>query len=209
MPSRDSYNPFGFLFARVLSFSSMSEGFEETQSGFRKKGDWKEIAEFGEELEKAMEEAVDQASLKKFREWRPKKTEAENDMKKKTVEEAVVRKRKIEEETKGVRGDLKDAGGKVAEAGKNARKPSEAEKELKDASEEAARPFISDAVKLFRRFESLVYSKLSLRGNRYYLDTEEFSVDVKSHRSEYEIDVNVPEEDPRRALKQNLEDSHE
>ncbi len=185
----------------------MPDEVEETNSGVKKSGNWEEVAEFGEEVKEAMEQSeMDEESVEEFDDWRPKTTEAENDMKKKTVDEALLREKEIEEQSNGVKEDLKDASEKMAAAGKKAAKKQTPEKEMMEASEEAARPFISTALKSFRKFEQLVYSKLILRGKRYYLDTDDFSVDVKSHREGYQMDLSVPEEEQRDLLKRNIED---
>lgn len=185
----------------------MPEDIEETNSGVKKSGSWKEVAEFGEEVKEAMKTSeMDDESVEEFEEWRPKREEAENDMKKKTVDEALLQEQEMEEETEGVRKDLKSASEKVAEAGKKAANRERPEKEVFEASEEAARPFLSKVLKSFRRFEQLIYSTVILRGKRYYLDTEDFSVDMKSNRGKYEMDLNIPEEDHRADLKRNIED---
>lgn len=186
----------------------MPKDIEETNSGVKKSGSWKEVAEFGEEVKEALEGSeMDDSSVEEFEDWRPKREEAENDMKKKTVEEALLQKQRMEEETEGVRKDLRTATEEVANAGKKAARKEAPEKEFIEASEKAARPFLSTVLKSFRKFEQLVYSTIILRGKRYYLDTEDFSVDMKSNRGNYEMDVNVPEENPRRDLKETLEDN--
>lgn len=178
---------------------------EETNSGIRKKGDWEDVAEFGEDLEEAMEQSdIDDSSVERFREWRPKREEAENDMKRKTVDEAVVEKQSIEEKDDGMQEGIKQASGKVAEAGKKAANGEGAEKDVVDASEDVAIPVVSKLVKFFRKFESIVYSRLSLRDDRYYLDTEDFSVDMKSSDGEYEMDVSMPEKDSRHDINREL-----
>jgi hypothetical protein len=75
-----------------------------------------------------------------------------------------------------------------------------------EASEDVAIPVVSRLVKLFRRFESMVYSKFSLRSDRYYLDTEDFSVDMLSKKGEYEMDVSVPEKESREYVKRSMEE---
>lgn len=185
----------------------MSENIEETNSGVRKKGDWQEIAEFGRQLEETMaERGIDGDSLEKFRDWRPKKEEAENDMKRKTVNKAVVDRKSVEERDDGMREGVRQASGKMVEAGKNAVNGDSTEKEVMEASEDVAIPLVSRVVKLFRRFESMVYSKFSLRSDRYYLDTEDFSVDMVSKNGEYEMDVSVPTESPREEIREGMED---
>ncbi len=185
----------------------MTDDVEETNSGVKKKGNWKEVAEFGEEVEEAMKETVDEESVEEFEEWRPKEEEAENDMKKKTIDKALLRKNRLEQESNGVAVDIRDAGEKIAEVSKKATEDESLEEEITEVSEDVARPFYSKMAQFFRKFESLVYKHVILRGKRYYLDTEDFSVDVKSRRDgNYEMDVNIPEEGSRETVKQKLEE---
>lgn len=178
---------------------------EEINSGVRKKGNWKEISEFGEEVGEAINDKVEQDSLEKFDNWRPKVEESERDVKKKTVDEAVIGERKLEKESEGVTEDLKQASGKVAEAGKKAAKKQNPEEEIIKASEDVAKPFYSNIAKFFRKIESRIYSYFSLRFNPYYLDTEDFSVDMRYRRDgDFEMDVRVPEENKREELKKRF-----
>ncbi|MFB6199650.1 MAG: DUF5828 family protein [Candidatus Nanohaloarchaea archaeon] len=176
---------------------------EETNSGVKKKGDWKEISEFGEKVEEALK---DSESVERFKEWRPKVEESEGDVKRKTVNEATLEEKKLEEKSNGVTEDLKNASEKVAEAGKKAADKELPDEELADASEEAAKPIYSKLAGFIRAIESKVYSWFALRFNPYSLDTEEFSVDIKDlNNGRFEMQVSVPEEDKRKNLKQSLE----
>lgn len=186
----------------------MSEKSEinETNSGIKKKGDWKEIAEFGEEVEELVEGSAKESSVKKFSEWRPRVEESERDVKRKTVEEAVIPENQLEKDSNGVE-DLKEASGKAAEAGKKAAKRKNPETELKDASKDAAKPFYSGLARTFRRVEDFVYSNIVLSLNPYYLDTEDFSADIKHKKNgEFEMDISAPKEDMRKDLKEGFED---
>lgn len=183
---------------------SEEDSLEETNSGVKKKGNWKDIAEFGEEVEQALDGA-EKDSMKKFGKWRPKIEESESDVKKKTVEEAVIPENRLEKESEGVKEDLKEASGKVAEAGKKASQKQVPDKEIIEASEEAAKPFYSKIAAFIRRIEHTIYSWITLRFNPYYLDTEDFSVDMKQSRpGEFEMDVAVIEEEKRDELKKNF-----
>ncbi|MFB6292054.1 MAG: DUF5828 family protein [Candidatus Nanohaloarchaea archaeon] len=180
---------------------------EETHSGLKKEGDWEEVAEFAREVEEAMEEAAEDGSVEKFEEWRPREEEDESDVKEKTVKSAMLKENGLEKESDGVTKDLRDASEKVAEAGKRAAKMEGPEEELKDASKDAAKPFYTRFARAFRRLESFVYSKISLRFNPYYLDTEDFSVDMKKKRNgDYEMDVSIPEKETRNELKKRFEE---
>lgn len=187
------------------SESKNDEKVEQTNAGIKKKGNWKEISEFGEEVEEVISDTAEEESIEKFDNWRPKVEESEQDIKKKTVEEAVIKENKLEKESKGVTRDLKEASGKVAEASKKAANKENPEKEIVEASEDVAKPFYSNIAKFFRKIEARVYSWFALRFNPYYLDTEDFSVDMKHRKNgEFEMDVAVPEEKTREKLKENF-----
>lgn len=187
------------------SESKNDEKVEQTNAGIKKKGNWKEISEFGEEVEEVISDTAEEESIEKFDNWRPKVEESEQDIKKKTVEEAVIKENKLEKESKGVTRDLKQASGKVAEASKKAANKENPEKEIVEASEDVAKPFYSNIAKFFRKIEARVYSWFALRFNPYYLDTEDFSVDMKHRKNgEFEMDVAVPEEKTREKLKENF-----
>ena len=186
------------------------EEVENTNSGIKKKGDWEEIAEFGEKVGKAVKDTASDESVERFEDWRPKLEESEKDVKRKTVEEATLKERQLEMESDGVPDDLKQASGKIAEAGKKAAKGENPEKEVIEASADAAKPFYSKIAGFFRQIESKVYSWFALRFNPYYLDTEDFSVDVRHRKKgEFEMDVAVPEEEKRNDLKQSFEKDSE
>jgi len=184
----------------------MDQDAEKTNSGVKKKGTWKEVAKFGEKVEEIIKNEVNEKSAEDFKEWRPKKEEAENDMKRKTVDKAVIDKNKLEEDSEGVKEDLTDASEKVAKARKKAAEKKTPAKEITEASENVAKPFYARVAQFFRKFEAMIYSKISLRST-YYLDTEDISVDMKSTGKEYELDVNVPIEDKREKLKEEFKEN--
>lgn len=186
----------------------MADEVEETNSGIKKKGDWKEVAEFGEEVEEVMKESADEQSVEKFEEWRPKEEEAENDMKAKTVDKAVINKNDMEKDSEGVKEDFRDASEEIAKAGKKAVQKEPPHEEVTKASGHVVKNFYSKAAKAFRKFEETVYSKIALKNDHYYLDTEDFSVDMKSRKDgDYQMDVNVLEDNTRKKLKKNFEDN--
>lgn len=181
------------------------EKIEETNSGVKKKGDWKEISEFAEEVEEAVNDNAESESVEDFDDWRPKVEETERDVKKKTIDKAVIQEKELEKESEGVKEDLKNASGKVAEAGMKAAKKESPEKEIREASEDVAKPFYSGLLKFLRALESRVYSWFALRFNPYYLDTEDFSVDMKYRKDgDFEMDVAAPEEEVREDLQKNF-----
>lgn len=184
----------------------MGEDVEETNSGLKKKGNWKEIAEFGEEVEEVVDGSADDSSLEKFKEWRPRVEESERDVKRKTVDEAVLPEKKLEEDSNGVN-DLMQASVKAAEAGKKVAKREGPQPEIKDASKNAAKPFYSGIAKIFRKLEYLIYSNIVLALNPYYLDTQDFSADIRHKRDgKFEMDVSAPKEEMRKDLKEGFEE---
>lgn len=188
--------------------SSKDEDVKETNSGVKKRGDWNQIAKFGEKVEKVVEDSADEDSVHKFSEWRPKREESKEDVKERTVDKAVLDENQIEEESKGLK-DLRKASGKMSQAGKKAASRENPEKELKDASKDAAKPFYSGFAKIFRKFENLIYSKVVLNLNPYYLDTRDFSADISQRsKGEFEMDVSAPKQHMRKELKEGFENGN-
>lgn len=179
---------------------------ERTNSGVKKKGNWKEITEFGRKVEKILGEyESDSEALDRFNDWRPKIEESEGDVKRKTVDEATLEEKKLEEKSNGVKKDFKQATDKMAEAGEKAAKKEVPDEELVAASGEAAKPFYSKIASLIRKTESVIYSWFTLRFNPYYLDTEDFSVDIKDkNNGEFEMDVSVHEDEKRKNLQEEF-----
>lgn len=183
----------------------MEEDVEETNSGVRKKGDWEEVADFAEEVEKIMEKVASENSLEELRSWRPKHGEDEKDMKRKTVQVATINENDMEKKSNGFSKDLKDASENMVKAGKKASDRQAPKSELTNASKELTRPWVAKASKFFRKFENLVYDKFALRSNRYYLDTEDLSADLKTTRDGmYQMDVNVNTRESRQKLKESF-----
>lgn len=187
----------------------MTEDTDRTNAGVRKKGSWKEVADFGEAVEEAMEEAgMDEESVRRFQNWRPKEEEAENDMREKTVDQAAIDEKTVEEEENGVK-DLKDASYKAAEAaGKTVRRENP-EQEIKEASRDAVLPFLSNTIRLLRDLEQDIYSKIMLKFNPFYLDTDDFTVDFRSNGGGYEMDVSVQGKDSREKIQEELSGENE
>lgn len=181
------------------------EKVEETNAGVKKKGEWEDIRKFAKEVEEALEESdVEDDSVKKYKDWRPRKEDDEENVREKTVEAARVDETPLEKESEGVTRDLEEASEKVVEIGKKVKEKQNPQKEMKDASRDAVKPFYSGFLKTFRRFEKLVYSAIILRFNSYYFDTRDFSVDVEEKKGEYQMNVNVSEEEKRDELQEKI-----
>ncbi len=178
---------------------------ELTNSGVKKRGNWDEITDFAEEVEEVVKESdIDENAVKEYEKWRPRKEEAENEVKKKTIEEASLRETRIEKESEGPVKDIEKGAEKAVEAGKKAGKKQIPEKELKDASVDFSRPLLSRLFRAFRRLEKFVYSNIMLRDHTYYFDTSDFSANMNSRKGEYQMEINVPDKDSRRDIKKKL-----
>ncbi len=180
------------------------EGLEETNAGVKKKGDIEEVAEFAEKLEKGLEDEVEEESIEDFGEWRPREEDNKEDIKKKTVEAASLKKSSNEENSNGIK-DFSDAGRKTVEAGKKLAKGRNPDAELKEASKKMVRPVESGSRKMARGFEHQVYSKIMIKLNPYFFDAKEFSADLRANKDgSYLMEVNVPDSSKRIHLIDNL-----
>ena len=187
------------------------EGVEKTETGVKRTGSWKDIANFGEKVEASLKGlSISDASIDKFKDWRPRLEEAEADVKKKTLEAATLSEKEIEDKTEGVKEDLGNASEKVFEAGEQVRNGKTPEKEIAGASKKAALPIVSNIFKFIRQLENYVYSAFMMRFNSFYLDTGELSVNVNNHSGgNYSMDVKVSGEENRGELQDKFEENNE
>lgn len=79
------------------------------------------------------------------------------------------------------------------------------EKEMKEASKKFFTPFISNLLDKIRKIEKIIYSKIVLRFNYLYFDSEEVSADLKKQKDQkYLLDVNITDEKPRKQIQKDL-----
>jgi hypothetical protein len=184
----------------------MSDEVDETNAGVSKKGSWSEVSEFGEEVERTMEGSAEETSLKEFSRWRPREDEAENDLLDKTIEEATLAERKMEQRSDGLE-ELRKASESVKRAGRKAVEREVPDEEFTRASRSFLRPIVSGVATVVRKIEELAYSKFVLRSDRWYFDSEDFSADMKSTRDgQYRLDINVSGKEKRRYLQESFRD---
>lgn len=176
---------------------------EETNSGVKKKGDIEDIAKFARDVEKAMEEEdIEKDSVENFEKWRPRENDDKKDIEEKTVETATLHETEAEEKTDGVKKDLSKAGDAAKKAGKKLGNGKNPEEEIKKVPRRALRPLYSGSAKLARGFEKKIYSNVMVKFNPYFFDSKEFSANLKMAKDgTYTMDVNVPDENYRQALK--------
>lgn len=183
----------------------MAEDIEKTNSGVKKKGKIEDVAEFAREVEEGLEEEVEDLSLDEFGKWRPREDDTKDDIERKTVKAASIKKSSIEEDAKGV-DDISEAGKKTLEAGKKIVNRDNPNKEIKEASEKIKRPIEASSRKMARGFEKQVYSKIMIKLNPYFFDAKEFSADLRTNKDgEYSMEVNIPDADKRNHLNDVLE----
>lgn len=181
------------------------ESAEKTHTGVRKRGNWKEISGFAEDVREAMKESdIEEGSVKDYDEWRPRKKDSIKQIKRKTVESASLSKKEAEKNTEGVVDDMGKASKNIKKAGGKVKKGEAPENEIKDASKDAVRPFYSNLLKFFRDAEKRIYSAM-VRFNSYYFDAEDVAVDVKKEGDDdYEMDVKVPEDRKRKQIQDRM-----
>lgn len=181
---------------------------EKTNSGVKKKGDIEEVAEFAREVEKVMDkEEVEEDSVNDFETWRPREDDDRKSIEKKTVETAAISETKAEKKSEGVKKDLSKAGNAAKKAGKKISNGEVPDAEIKEIPEKVIRPVQCKSVKLARGLEKEIYSKMMVKLNPYFFDARDFSANLTADRKgQYTMDVNVPDEKFREALKGNFSD---
>lgn len=96
---------------------------ETIHSGIKIEGDWEEICGFARDLEGILKESYEKEdpakdmddSIEVYNKWRPREGEDEEDLSKKTAEEASIEEKNVEKDFKGTDEELKSAGEKVKE----------------------------------------------------------------------------------------------
>lgn len=184
----------------------MSEGIESTNSGVRKQGDIEDIAEFAREVEETLEdEDMEEDSLEEFDRWRPKEEDSEEDIKSRTVEAASIDRTESEEKTNGVKEDISSAGKAAKKATRKMENGESPGREVEKASRRVLRPLNSVSAKVLRDLEEKIYSSMT-KFNPYFFDAKEFSADLEKKDGKYIMNLNVPDESRRNALKNRFED---
>lgn len=176
----------------------------ETNAGVKAKGTWNEICDFLGELQLSLKDYLDEDSAQRLHNWRPRENEDTEELKEKTVEDASLDKKKVEEECGNKKEELKEGSKDIARSVKKAKKGKSKEK-LKNGAKKVAKAVGSESIEMLRDAEETVYEKIMLKLNPYYFDDDDFSINFKKERSgEYTINVNATDEELRKDLKRNL-----
>ncbi len=189
---------------------------EESVSGFKQTGGWVDVVEHGERITRALEElaeeyTVDEEALEEFDDWRPKSHERlDEDVSKKTAEQAHVNKGKGEKEGKEPEEDLQTAGEKLAESYDNLDEPDEAVDKWGESIDYVARAADSAGRKAIRKVEDTVYENVMTQMSPYYFDNDLIAANIQrtrgDDRKEYVFEVNVNDDDLKIRVSNKLAD---
>jgi hypothetical protein len=192
------------------------EEMEESVSGFKVRGGWVTVVEHGERIARALEELtdehdVDEDALEEFDEWRPKSHERlDEDVSKKTAEQAHVEQGKGEKEGKKPEDDLQTAGEKLAESYDNLDEPDEAVDKWGESIDYVARAADSAGRKAIRKVEDTVYENVMTQMSPYYFDNDLIAANIQrtrgGDRKEYVFEVNVNDDDLKIRVSNKLAD---
>ncbi len=175
------------------------EGVEITNSGLESEGDWEEICHFCSELEVVMEKYLEsREEIDEFEEWRPHEKDSDEDMRDKTAEEAAVDEKNIEKDFEGAKQEFNDAEEKMFESIEDLKEGVNPSKDLKEALLEIEKVLGVESLRSVRKIEKTIYTKLMLKMNPYYFDTEDFSVNLEIEKNgKYCLSINVTDESLR------------
>ncbi len=192
------------------------EEMEESVSGFKRRGGWVDVVEHGERIARALEELaeehdVDAEALEEFDDWRPKSHERlDEDVSKKTAEQAHVEKGKGEKEGKKPEEDLQTAGEKLAESYDKLDEPDEAVDKWGESIDYVARAADSAGRKAIRKVEDTVYENVMTQMSPYYFDNDLIAANIQrtrgGDRKEYVFEVNVNDDDLKIRVSNKLAD---
>lgn len=175
---------------------------EESISGFRRRGDWIDVVEHGEQITQALQdiEAYEEypTAFEAWDRWRPKAHERiEEDVNKKTAEQAHIGKGKGEKAGKAPNEDVLTAGKKISESyEKLDEDTNEAVSKWSESIEFFARAADSAGRKAVRKVEDTVYKQLMTQLAPYYFDNELVSANVQEvgrgkSGEEFVFEVNI------------------
>lgn len=183
---------------------------QESVAGFKERGTWTDVVEFGERVVRALrEEGVESKALEEFDEWRPKAHERlEREVSEKTAEQASVATGKGEEKGKAPEDDLQTAGERLSESYEKLEEDDTggAMEKWQDSIDYVARAADTIGRKALRKVESTIYENVMTQVAPYYFDNELVSANLQYVRSqgEFEFEVNVNDDDLKDAVRERL-----
>lgn len=183
---------------------------ETTAMGIRCRGELEDVASFSEEVKNVLEEVdADEEDIEEFDYWKPEENDDENQIKDRTVKTTSIRERKIENDSEGIKNDLSRFKDKLESETEDSHYSDQknsvySPKKILSTYKKLFKPIASESLKLIRRMEEVIYSKVMLNFNPCYFDSKRFSVSLKKDNGKFEINFNSPEKKYRRALKQRF-----
>lgn len=184
---------------------------EKTNAGVRKKGNFEEVAEFAENVEKAMkEENLDDKAIEEFNEWRPKINEDINDVEKNTVESAVKEETRREKNYEGVKKNVEKAEKHAEKVPKKVKDRETPFREFLSLFRSLFNPLVVLGAKIFKWVQVNVYKRFMLKFNDFYFNSLEVAADLRHKREGvYDLDINFKDDSKREDLKDSIEKKQE
>lgn len=188
---------------------------EETLSGFKERGTWAEVVEFGERVARALRDAgADEEAVEEFDEWRPKAHDRmDEEVSEKTADQASVGEGAGEMAGEDPEEDLQTAGEELSESYK---KLEEADTESAVERWRASMGYVARAAdtagrKALRAVEESVYRTVMTQVAPYYFDNELVSANLSRSRSqeEFVLEVNITDDERKEAVAEELIDYEE
>ncbi len=177
----------------------MMKGIEDTNSGIKFEGEWQKVCDFSQELEYMMERFLDsKEEVEEYEEWRPHLKDSDEDMKKKTAEEASIEEKDIERDFNGAEREIDKAEEKIVDSVVDIGVGIDPSQDLKEALLEIEKVVGVESIRSLRKVEETIYKNLMLKMNPYYFDTEDISVNLERKEEDiYCLRLNVSDEDLR------------
>lgn len=180
---------------------------QETNAGLQFEGDWKEMCEYSKELEKAMDEYIeDQNEIDDFDDWRPHLEDDKGDMIEKTAEEASINEEKVEEDFEGSKKTIEEAEEKLIESTEEISHGEDPSQEIKEGLHDLEKIFEVESVRSVKKIEKTIYKQLMLRFNPLYFDKEDFSINLdKKDDEKYILKINISDDGLREHFQESFQ----
>ncbi len=182
--------------------------YETTLTGVKFEGDWNDVCNFTKDLENTLQDIdVNENSVKKLHNWRPRKNESTDDLKEKTAREASLGTEGKEKECDNPEGEIKKASRDIAEAGNKLMRLESPRLEMKNASKKVYRYMRYKSINSIRKAEKSIYKNVMLQLNPHYFDTRDFSLNLLvRNNGKCTLNINVTDKDIRDSLKMTLKE---
>ncbi|MFB6111699.1 MAG: DUF5828 family protein [Halobacteriaceae archaeon] len=183
---------------------------EETLSGFKERGTWAEVVEFGERVARAVREAgADDEPVEEFDEWRPKAHDRfDEEVSERTADKASVNEGAGEAAGKDAEEDLQAAGEELSESYRELENADTggAVKRWRSSVEHVARAADTAGRKALRTVEESVYRTVMTRVAPYYFDNDLISATLSRVRSqeEFVLEVNISDDELKDSVADEL-----